>query len=229
MALLPEELRRPQEQARAQLPPDDVRPLVDEQRQVTVALHPRAERLADDRLRRGANDERLLELRIRIGDEAAVRARDEAVVRDDGALLREALDVLGLFFEEALGDEQRKVRVLVAGVLEHAVERALDVLPDRVAPRLDHHAAADVGILGEVGALHDLLVPLRVIFAAGRSDCGLGGHGGKGSGVGVQGSASSRGSTTRRSELAKAGHSKRLPSPTECERGERKLEYEGKE
>ena len=38
VALLPEELRRAQEEARAHLPPDDVRPLVDEDGQIAVAL-----------------------------------------------------------------------------------------------------------------------------------------------------------------------------------------------
>jgi hypothetical protein len=52
---------------------------------------------------------------------------------DDGALHREALDVLGLLREEALGDEQREVGVDVAGRLEAAVEVALDRLPDGVA------------------------------------------------------------------------------------------------
>ena len=60
--LLPEELARAQEEARPQLPADDVRPLVVEQRQVTVRLHPAGIRRPDQRLRGGTHDERLLEL-----------------------------------------------------------------------------------------------------------------------------------------------------------------------
>ena len=101
----------------------------------------------------------------------------QPMVRDDRALLGEALDVLGLLLQEAHRDEQREVRVLVAGGLEHRVEPPLDVLPDGVAPRLDDHAAADVGVLGQVGGLDHLLVPLGVVFFAGRRDGGLGGHG----------------------------------------------------
>ena len=75
----------------------------------------------------------------------------QPVVRDDGALLGEALGHLLFLGEEALGDEQREVGVDVAGVLEHAVEAALHLLPDGVAVRLDDHAAAHVGVLGQPG------------------------------------------------------------------------------
>jgi hypothetical protein len=100
------------------------------------------------------------------------------VVGDDRALLGEALDVLGLLLEERQRDEQREVRVDVAGVLEHAVEDPLHVLPQRVAPRLDHHAAAHRRVLGQVGGLDDLLVPLGVVVGAGGDDGG-GGFGGR--------------------------------------------------
>jgi hypothetical protein len=91
-------------------------------------------------------------------------------MRDDRALLREALDVLGLLLEEALRDQQRKVRVLVAGLLEAGVQPALDVLPQRVAPRLDHHAAAHRRLLGEIGRLDHLLIPLGIVFCPRRTD-----------------------------------------------------------
>ena len=74
-----------------------------------------------------------------------------------------------LLLQEAQRDEQREVGVLVPGGLEHRVEPPLDVLPDRVAPRLDHHAAADVGVLGQVGRLDDLLIPLGIVFGPRRA------------------------------------------------------------
>ena len=80
------------------------------------------------------------------------RDRLEAIVRDDGALLGEALAMLRLLARrKRLGDEEREVGVDVAGVLEHAVEGALHLLPDGVAVRLDDHAAAHVGVLGQAG------------------------------------------------------------------------------
>ena len=122
--------------------------------------------------RRRPHDERLLELARR--HELAVGVGLEPMVRDDRALLREALDVRGFLLQERQRDEQREVRVLVARRLEHVVERALHVLPERVAPRLDDHAAAHGRVLGEVGAGDDLLVPLGVVLVARRRDGGSG-------------------------------------------------------
>ena len=81
----------------------------------------------------GRHDERLFELAGR--HELAVGVGLQTMVRDDRALLREALDVRGFLLQERQRDEQREVRVLVARRLEHVVERALHVLPERVAPR----------------------------------------------------------------------------------------------
>ena len=50
--LLPQELGRAQEEARAQLPADDVVPQVEEQRQVAIGLDPVLDLLGDDRLAR---------------------------------------------------------------------------------------------------------------------------------------------------------------------------------
>ncbi len=65
VAFLPEELGRAQEQPRAHLPADDVAPLVDEQRQVAVALDPVLVGVPDDRLGRRPDDQLLFELRPR--------------------------------------------------------------------------------------------------------------------------------------------------------------------
>ena len=97
VALLPEELGGAQEQAGAHLPAHDVGPLVDEQRQVAVALDPLGVGVPDDRLARRADDQLLLQLGLGIDDHAAaVGVVLQAVVGDDGALLGEALDVVGL-------------------------------------------------------------------------------------------------------------------------------------
>ena len=50
MAFLPEKLRCAQEQARAHFPPDDVRPLIYENWQIAIRLHPSRVTGADDRL-----------------------------------------------------------------------------------------------------------------------------------------------------------------------------------
>ena len=102
VAFLPEELGGAQEQARAHLPAHHVGPLVDEQRQVAVALHP---------LARTSSPMMVSEVGRTIsgsssspaGTQLAVRASFEAVVGDHRAFLGEALDVLGLLLRNDSG------------------------------------------------------------------------------------------------------------------------------
>ena len=172
VAFLPEELGGTEEEARAHFPADNVSPLVDENRKVAIRLYPLRVSLANDGLGGRTDNERLLELAR--GDEFSVRAHLEARVGDDGTFLGEAVDVRGFLLDIADRNEEREVGVHVAGLLEHRVEVALDVLPQGVTPRLDNHAAADGAVLRQVGVLDDLKVPLRVVFGAGRRDGGLG-------------------------------------------------------
>ena len=175
MPLLPEKFGGAEEDAWAHLPADDVGPLVDQQRQIPPRLHPAGEHRPDDRFACRPDDEGLLELAGR--DQLPLRREFEAVVRDDGAFLGEAFDMLRLLLEIRQRDEEREVGVLVTGLLEHPVEDRLHPLPHRVAERLDDHASADRRLLGEIGRLDDLLIPLRVVLGAGGGDCVVG-HGG---------------------------------------------------
>ena len=88
-------------------------------------------------------------------------------VRDIRDLRREAFDVLGFLGQQAVGDEQRKVRVDVSGRLDPRVERLLDQLPDRVAVRPDDHAALDRRVVGQLGSPHDVEIPAREILRTG--------------------------------------------------------------
>ena len=147
VTFLPEELSGAQEEAGAHLPAYDVRPLVAEDRQVTVGLDPALVRIPDNGLGGRAHDELFLELSLRVDDDAPVRAGLQAVVGDDGALLSKALDVVGLLAEEALRDEEGEVCVVVTRFLKHVIELALHALPDSVAVGLDDHTAAYGGAL----------------------------------------------------------------------------------
>ena len=155
VAFLPEEFGRPQERPGDLLPADDVRPLVDEDREVPVGLDPSGIHVADDGLRGRPDGQPFLELLL-------------AADGDPGDLGREALDVLGLLLEEALGDEEREIGVDVARVLDAAVHQPLDVLPDGVAVGPDDHHPLHRRVVGELGLLDDLDVPLGKILALGR-------------------------------------------------------------
>mmetsp|Transcript_9139 Transcript_9139/g.26676 ORF Transcript_9139/g.26676 Transcript_9139/m.26676 type:complete len:420 (+) Transcript_9139:648-1907(+) len=170
VALLPEELGAAQERPRAHLPAHDVGPLVKLQRQVAVRANPLAEHVPDHGLRGGPHDEGLLELGVRIGHHlrAARLLGLEAVVRHDGGLHGEALDVLRLLAQEARGDEEREVGVLRAAVEDAAVEGLLEAVPDAHAPRADDHAALDGRRVDHVGGGDDVLVPERIVLVARR-------------------------------------------------------------
>ncbi len=154
MALLPKELGGAQEHARAQLPADDVGPLVDQNRQVAIALDPLREEMADDGFRRRANDVGLFQF-LAAGD------------GDHRQLGRKAFHMLGFLLQKTLRDQQRKINILMAGGFEAIVQLALQHFPDGVAVGLDDHAAFDdFGRLGHVAMKHDVLIPGSEVLAA---------------------------------------------------------------
>src|SRR5262249_17605607 len=70
------------------------------------------------------------------------------------------------------GDEGRARRVHVAGGLGAPVQRAVDVLAERQAVGRDDHAAAHRRVVRQVGAQHELVVPLVEVLLAGRQRVG---------------------------------------------------------
>ena len=161
MPLLPQEFRGTEEETGAHLPAHDVGPLVAEDRKVAPRLDPVLVCIPDDGLGRGTYDEFLLQSGVRVDDNALSVGRDlQSVMRDDGALLGEALDMLGLAAEERLRNEEREVGVHVTRFLEHFVKLVLHLLPDGVAIRLYDHASAYRGLLGQVCLNHQIVVPL---------------------------------------------------------------------
>ena len=164
VALLPEELGGAQEESRAMFPAHHVAPLVDLHREIAPRVDPVGVHGADDRLAGRPHREALLEVLA-------------AATGDPRDLRIEALDVVRLLLQVRLRDEQREVHVLVTGALDHVVERALDVLPQRKAVRTDDHAAAYGRVVGKLGTTDDVRVPAVEILAL-RRDPLFVGHGG---------------------------------------------------
>ena len=151
---LPEELGGAEEEAGAHLPPDHVAPLVDEEREVAVALDPLREHRVDDRLGGRTDHQGLLE-HLPPAD------------RHHRDLRGEPFDVLRLLGEEALRDEEGEVGVLVSRGLEHPVEGLLHLLPDGIAVGTDDHAAAHRAVIGQLGLRDQLVVPGAEVGGAG--------------------------------------------------------------
>ena len=150
VAFLPEEFRGAQERPRHLFPAHDVGPLVDQHGQIAPRLDPFLIHHADDGFRRRPDDQLLGEVLV-------------AAPGDPRHLRREAFDVLLLARQQAFRDQERKVRIDVAGGLDARVELALQVLPHRVAVRPDHHEALDRRVVGEFGLADDVEIPLRKV------------------------------------------------------------------
>ena len=77
---------------------------------------------------------------------------------------REAFHVVLLFFDEALGNQQRKRHVLVAGGLEALIQCRLNVFPQRPPIGTHDHAAAHRRVVRQLRLQHQLVVPLGKIL-----------------------------------------------------------------
>src|SRR5215831_14549152 len=93
VALLPEEFCSAQKQPRTHFPPDDVAPLIDQQRQVPIRLNPISKRVPNDGLRGRPNDQRLFELRT-------------TTMGDNGDFRRKTLDVFRFFLKKTFWNEE---------------------------------------------------------------------------------------------------------------------------
>ena len=165
MPLLPQEFGRTQEQARTHFPAHDIGPLVTQNRQVAVRLYPIFIGIPDNRFGSRAHDQLLFQFRIGIDHDAfAVRIILQAIMRHYRALFGKALHMVGLLAEKGLGDKQREIGIFMAGLLEHRVQLALHLLPNRVTVRFDHHAPPDGRPFGQTRFYHQIVIPLRVVL-----------------------------------------------------------------
>ena len=82
-----------------------------------------------------------------------------AAFRYPGHFRRKALYVVFFLLQEGFRDEQRHVNVLVTRRLKAIVQFMLNVFPDRVAVRLDDHAAFYAGVIHQLGFFNNIGVP----------------------------------------------------------------------
>ena len=169
VTLLPEKLGGAEKQTGPHFPADDIGPLVEKNREIAPGFHPAGVGGADDGLGCRAHDQRLGELTG--GHEFAI-AEFKPVMRHHRAFLGEAFHMGGFFFQIAERDEERKIRVLVSGGLEHPVQHGLHALPQGVAPGLDHHASPHLRVLSQIRRADDLLIPFwKILFPPRRDGC----------------------------------------------------------
>ena len=105
VAFLPKEFDRAKKHSRPQLPANDVRPLVEQNRQIAPGFYPSRIRRTDDRFGCRANDKWFGK---RTGQNEFAVLRFQAVMRHDGAFFGKTFDVRGLFFEKLSGMKRGK-------------------------------------------------------------------------------------------------------------------------
>ena len=80
--------------------------------------------------------------------------------------------MFGLPRQEGLGNEQGEICILVPGFPEHVIERLAHVLPQRTAVRANYHTPAHRRVIGQLRMLHNVEIPLRIIFLAACNNIG---------------------------------------------------------
>src|SRR4029453_152869 len=168
MTLLPEKFSRPQKQPRPHFPTDDVCPLIDEDRQIPVRLHPSRVAGADDSFRSGPDHKRLRQRTGRF--HLSIPVDFQAGVRDDGAFFGEAFNVFRFLGEITQRNEKWEISIAMASGAKHGVELTLHVFPNSVTPGSNHHATAYVRGLSQLRRAVSLLIPLWKVLVAARRD-----------------------------------------------------------
>ena len=93
---------------------------------------------------------------------------------DDGTFFGKAFNMVRLFLQIAERDEQGEIGILVAGLLDHAVQYLLNVLPKTVSPWFDDHTTPHGRALGQICRLYNLLIPFGIVFFTSWRNRGLG-------------------------------------------------------
>ena len=161
MALLPQKFGRAQKQARAHFPPYNVCPLVYQNGQVSIRLHPSRIHLADNGFGSGAHNQRLFQRRG--WNELAVFHFKFGMCYN-GAFLCKALYVFGFFLQKAYGNKQGEIRVFVPRVFKGFVESLLHIFPKGVAVGLNYHTASYGASFRQLRGLYNLLVPFGIVL-----------------------------------------------------------------
>ena len=87
-----------------------------------------------------------------------------AAMRHPGNLRRKSLDMILFLLQQALRNQARQVYILNTGLLEPSVQLLLDILPDRVTGRLDHHESLELRISRQLCLFDNVRVPLGEVL-----------------------------------------------------------------
>ena len=154
VALLPQEFPVAEEGTAGLFPAQDAAPLIVQLGQVPVGVDDIFIVLAEQRLTGGPDAVALLQLLA-------------AAAGDPGALGSEALHVVLLLLQQALGNQHGHRHVFMAGGLKLTVQLLLHVFPDGIAVRAVDEHALDAGIINELRLFANIGEPLGEVHVPG--------------------------------------------------------------
>mmetsp|Transcript_29181 Transcript_29181/g.61977 ORF Transcript_29181/g.61977 Transcript_29181/m.61977 type:complete len:300 (+) Transcript_29181:1047-1946(+) len=162
MTLLPQKLPRSQKRSGIlELPPHDVTPLIQLQRQIPMTSNPISKCRIHDRLGSGPDGNGSSQLPV----------TGMSHPRHFGS---ESLDVILFLFQSIFRNEHGKIRVFHAQFLDLDVEPVLDQFPYFVGPGTEDVAAGDVVVGNHFGEDDDIGVPHGEVFGFGPFEGQLG-------------------------------------------------------
>ena len=154
MTFLPQEFPGAEEGTRGLLPAHNRTPLVIDPGKVAVGVDVLCIKIAEQCLRSRPDAHALLQfLQSSMGYPRHLRGK--------------SLHMVLFLLQQALGYEDRHVDILHPCLLKPSVHLLLDVLPDCVAGRLNHHASLDAGIIAQLRLLYHIRIPLGEILIHG--------------------------------------------------------------
>ena len=161
MTFLPEEFACTQEQTSTHLPSHHVAPLVAEYRQIAIRLDPVLISIPYNSFRCRTYDKFLLKLSCRVHHYTIVSLIGfKTVMRNYGAFLGEAFNMLCLTAEERFRNQQREISILHSCFLELVIKYTLHLFPDSITVRLDNHTSSHISLLCQISLHNKFVVPL---------------------------------------------------------------------
>ena len=153
VSLLPKELRSPEKKSGSLFPTHHVSPLVDQNRQISIAIDPLRIHVANHCFGSWTDDQWLFQF----------------FTSPNGhhrTLWAESLNMLSFSVQELLRNQQREVGIYMSCFFEHSVQPRLHCFPDCKATRANDHASLDRSVISQLTCFDNIQIPLGVVVTS---------------------------------------------------------------
>ena len=143
MSLLPKELGSPQKKSGSLFPTHHVSPLVDQNREISVAIDPLRIHVSNHCFGSWTNDQWLFQLFT-------------PAYGHHRTLWAESLNMLSFSVQELLWNQQWEVGIYMSRFFEHSVQPSLHRFPDRKSARANDHASLDRSVISQLSCFDNI-------------------------------------------------------------------------